>query len=97
MAELAEGETSLSSEKRFVPTVCNLLNANPYDLRSAVQTFGEIAMSDQRGQQNTHDTGSSTSRGRDDLRTATKKDKPKDQRSEGRDKKDAKDKSDKEK
>jgi len=53
-----------------------------------------IAMSDKRGQQNTHDTGSPTSRGRDDLRTATKKDKPKDQRAEGRDKKDAKDKRD---
>ena len=55
---------------------------------------GVIAMSDKRGQQNTHDTGSSTSRGRDDLRTASKKDKPKDQRAEGRDKKDAKDKRD---
>jgi hypothetical protein len=51
-------------------------------------------MSDKRGKQNTHDTGSSTSRGRDDLRTASKKDKPKDQRAEGRDKKDAKDKRD---
>lgn len=49
-------------------------------------------MSDKRGQQNTHDTGSSTSRGRDDLRTASKKHKPKDQRAEGRDKKDADDK-----
>ncbi len=46
-------------------------------------------MSDNRSQQNTHDTGSSASRARDDLRTASKKQKPKDQRSEGRDKKDA--------
>lgn len=45
-------------------------------------------MADKRAQQNTHDTGSATSRARDDLRTATKKDKPFDQRAEGRDKKD---------
>ena len=44
-------------------------------------------MSDKRGNQNTGDTGSPTSRPRDDLRTATKKDKPKDQRAEGRDQK----------
>jgi len=60
----------------------------------AILSNGVIAMSDNRGQQNTHDTGSPTSRGRDDLRTASQKDKPKDQRAEGRDKKDAKDKSD---
>lgn len=42
-------------------------------------------MSDKRGQQNTGDTGSPNTRARDDLRTATKKDKPKDQRAEGRD------------
>ena len=45
-------------------------------------------MADKRGQQNTHDTGSPTSRARDDLRTGSKKKKPKDQRDEGRDKKD---------
>ena len=49
-------------------------------------------MSDKRGQQNTHDTGSSTARARDDLRTGSKKKKPNDQRSEGRDKKDVQDK-----
>lgn len=49
-------------------------------------------MSDKRGRQDTHDTGSPTSRGRDDLRTATKKDKPFEQRDEGRDKKDFEDK-----
>jgi hypothetical protein len=50
-------------------------------------------MADKRSRQDTHDTGSPTSRGRDDLRTATKKAKPFDQRSEGRDK-DKKDKVD---
>ncbi len=54
-------------------------------------------MSDNRSQQNTHDTGSSASRARDDLRTASKKQKPKDQRSEGRDKKDASDKAERNK
>jgi len=49
-------------------------------------------MGDKRGNHNTHDTGSSTSRARDDLRTASKKKKPNDQRDEGRDKKDAQDK-----
>lgn len=29
MAELAAGETFLSSEKRFVPAACNLLKVNP--------------------------------------------------------------------
>jgi hypothetical protein len=44
-------------------------------------------MADKRGQrQNTHDTGAPTSRPRDDLRTANKRDKPHEQRSEGRDK-----------
>ncbi len=43
-------------------------------------------MADKRGQGNTGDTGSPSTRARDDLRTATKKDKPKDQRAEGRDK-----------
>ena len=52
-------------------------------------------MADKRGSQNTHDTGSPTARARDDLRTASKKKKPNDQRSEGRDKKDAQDKMDK--
>jgi len=51
-------------------------------------------MADQRSQQNTHDTGSSTSRARDDLRTASKKKKPQNQRAEGRDKKDMDDKTD---
>ncbi|MCI0705343.1 MAG: hypothetical protein L0241_30150 [Planctomycetia bacterium] len=47
-------------------------------------------MSDQRdkGRQNTHDTGSQQARPRDDLRTATKKPKPNEQRDEQRDKKD---------
>ena len=45
-------------------------------------------MADKRGRQDTHDTGSPTSRGRDDLRTATKKSKPFEQRAEGRDKSD---------
>ncbi len=49
-------------------------------------------MSDKRSQQNTHDAGSSTARARDDLRTASKKKKPYDQRDEGRDKKDVQDK-----
>lgn len=52
-------------------------------------------MSDNRSQQNTYDTGSSTARARDDLRTGSKKKKPNDQRNEGRDKKDAQDKSEK--
>ena len=52
-------------------------------------------MADKRGNQKPNDTGSPTARARDDLRTASKKDKPKDQRAEGRDKKDMKDKSDK--
>ena len=63
--------------------------------RFVAYTFGDSTMSDQRSQQNTHDTGSSTSRARDDLRTASKKKKPKDQRAEGRDKKDMADKADK--
>ncbi len=44
-------------------------------------------MADQRnhGRQNTHDTGSPQARPRDDLRTATKKKKPHDERDEGRD------------
>ena len=46
-------------------------------------------MSDKRGKQNTHDTGAPTARPRDDLRTGNKKSKPFDQRAEGRDKKDA--------
>ena len=50
-------------------------------------------MSDKRGSQNTHDTGSSTARARDDLRTGSKKGKPFDQRNEGRDKKGKKAKS----
>ncbi len=33
-------------------------------------------MGDKRGNQNTYDTGSPTTHARDDLRTATKKDKP---------------------
>jgi hypothetical protein len=41
---------------------------------------------DNRGQQNTHDTGSPQSRPRDDLRTANKKKKPNEQRDEQRDK-----------
>ncbi len=49
-------------------------------------------MADKRGSQNTHDTGSSTARARDDLRTGSKKGKPFDQRNEGRDKKDQEDK-----
>lgn len=45
-------------------------------------------MSDQRnhGRQNTHDTGSPTARPRDDLRTASKKQKPNEERDEQRDK-----------
>ena len=45
-------------------------------------------MSDQRnhGRQNTHDTGSPTARPRDDLRTASKKEKPNEERDEQRDK-----------
>lgn len=44
-------------------------------------------MSDQRnhGRQNTHDTGSPTARPRDDLRTASKKEKPNEERDEQRD------------
>jgi len=51
-------------------------------------------MSDQRnhGRRDTHDTGSPTSRPRDDLRTATKKSKPNEQRDEQRDQKDHQDK-----
>lgn len=41
---------------------------------------------DNRGQQNTGDTGSPQSRARDDLRTANKKHKPNEQRDEQRDK-----------
>lgn len=41
---------------------------------------------DNRGQQNTHDTGSPQARARDDLRTANKKHKPNEQRDEQRDK-----------
>ena len=41
---------------------------------------------DNRGQQNTHDTGSPQARARDDLRTASKKQKPNEQRNEQRDK-----------
>jgi len=52
-------------------------------------------MADNRGNQNTHDTGSNSARARDDLRTGSKKKKPKDQRNEGRDKKDVQDKIDK--
>ncbi len=45
-------------------------------------------MSDQRnhGRQNTHDTGSPTARPRDDLRMASKKQKPNEERDEQRDK-----------
>ena len=42
-------------------------------------------MADKRGNKNANDTGSPTARARDDLRTATKKDKPGDKRAEGRD------------
>ncbi len=42
-------------------------------------------MNDKRGRQDTSDTGSASSRPRDDLRTASKKHKPKDERAEGRD------------
>jgi len=54
-------------------------------------------MSDQRnkGRQNTHDTGSSKARARDDLRTANKKHKPDEQRDEQRDKKDDQEKAEK--
>jgi hypothetical protein len=47
-------------------------------------------MADQRnhGRQDTHDTGSPQARPRDDLRTATKKKKPDEDRDEKRDKKD---------
>lgn len=54
-------------------------------------------MADKRGRQDTYDTGSPTSRGRDDLRTATKKDKPFEQRAEGRDKPDKSDAKDQKK
>jgi hypothetical protein len=47
-----------------------------------------IAMSGKRSQQPTHDSGSSNSRPRDDLRTATKKNKPNEKRDESRDKED---------
>lgn len=43
-------------------------------------------MGDKRGHGNTGDTGSPAARARDDLRTASKGSKPKDQRAEGRDK-----------
>jgi len=52
-------------------------------------------MADKRGSQNTYDTGSPSARARDDLRTASKKKKPNDQRDEGRDNKDVQDKIDK--
>ncbi len=44
-------------------------------------------MSDHRdhGRQQTHDTGSSTARARDDLRTASKKSRPNESRDEKRD------------
>jgi hypothetical protein len=47
-------------------------------------------MSDQRdhGRQNTHDTGTPTARARDDLRTASKKQKPNEKRDEQRDNED---------
>lgn len=52
-------------------------------------------MSDQRnkGRRNTHDTGAPTARPRDDLRTANKKEKPKEERSEQRDKNESEEKS----
>lgn len=39
-----------------------------------------------KGRQNTHDTGTAQTRPRDDLRTATKRKKPNEQRDEKRDK-----------
>ena len=48
-----------------------------------------------KGRQNTHDTGASSTRARDDLRTANKKHKPNEQRDEQRDKKDDQDKAEK--
>ncbi len=54
-------------------------------------------MSDERGQQNSHDTGSPKPRPRDDLRTATKKSKPDEKRDEARDNKDNLDRADKNK
>lgn len=53
-------------------------------------------MGDQRnqGRQNTHDTGSPTSRPRDDLRTANKKPKPNEERDEARDREEGADKPD---
>lgn len=49
-------------------------------------------MADNRnqGRQNTYDTGAPQSRPRDDLRTATKKDKPNEARNEQRDREDRK-------
>ncbi len=48
-------------------------------------------MSDHRdhGRQQTHDTGSSAARARDDLRTANKKNKPNESRDEKRDREEA--------
>ncbi len=56
-------------------------------------------MSDQRnkGRHNTHDTGAPTSRPRDDLRTASQKGKPNEQRDEQRDKEDERQEQDQEK
>jgi hypothetical protein len=47
-------------------------------------------MADNRnqGRKNTHDTGSPTARPRDDLRTASKKEKPNEKRDESRDRED---------
>ncbi len=55
--------------------------------QTSLSYSGAQTMGDKRGNQNTYDTGSPTTHARDDLRTATKKDKPGDQRAEGRDKK----------
>lgn len=51
-------------------------------------------MADQRdkGRGNTHDTGAQKARARDDLRTASKKQKPNEKRDEDRDREDDKDK-----
>lgn len=53
-------------------------------------------MADKRthGRQDTHDTGSPTARPRDDLRTASKKEKPDESRDEKRDREDLKAKAD---
>ncbi len=45
-------------------------------------------MADKRTPQNTHDTGSPTTRARDDLRTASKGSRPMEKRAESRDKND---------